>query len=128
KDFDSDQDGMPDWWEKLIGSNAKKANHNDDPDHDGWTLLEDYLEFLSHPYLLIPAGSQASFDASICFKGFDKQPVYSINSQSDIFAAEIDNSLIKVNAKEKGLGKIVMKVIDAQGDSFEQTLNIAICE
>ncbi|MBO5719692.1 MAG: hypothetical protein J6R71_08765 [Bacteroidales bacterium] len=126
--YDSDQDGMPDWWEKLIGSNAQKANHNDDPDHDGWTLLEDYLEFLAHPYLLIPAGSQASFDAAICFKGFDKQPVFSINSQSDIFAAEIDNSLIKVNAKEKGLGKIVMKVTDAQGDSFEQTLNIAICE
>ena len=44
-DWDTDQDGMPDWWEQMIGSNANVANQNDDPNGDGWTLLES-----SRPY------------------------------------------------------------------------------
>lgn len=39
---DSDNDGMPDWWED--GANL---NHNDDQDGDGYTNLEEYLNFIA---------------------------------------------------------------------------------
>ena len=69
-DFDTDQDGMPDWWEQCTGSNASEANQNDDPDGDGWTLLEDYLDFIAHPYLIIKPNGQGTIDLRQHFAGF----------------------------------------------------------
>lgn len=40
---DSDRDGMPDYWEKKYSFDPQKATHNDDPDNDGYTNLEEFL-------------------------------------------------------------------------------------
>jgi hypothetical protein len=40
---DSDNDGMPDEWEIRHQFDAETANHNNDPDHDGYTNIEEYL-------------------------------------------------------------------------------------
>lgn len=41
---DSDQDGMPDYWEKLYGFDSDDpADRNGDADADGYTNLEEYL-------------------------------------------------------------------------------------
>ncbi len=43
-DWDSDQDGMPDWWEDENGLNRDNPqDRNDDPDSNGYTNLEEYL-------------------------------------------------------------------------------------
>jgi hypothetical protein len=43
-DWDADQDGMPDAWEKRHGlSSANAADRNGDFDADGYTNLDDYL-------------------------------------------------------------------------------------
>jgi hypothetical protein len=40
---DSDDDGMPDWWEQLYGLNAAaKADALADPDGDGWNNLHEF--------------------------------------------------------------------------------------
>jgi hypothetical protein len=40
---DSDDDGMPDWWEQLYGLNAtSKADALGDPDGDGWNNLHEF--------------------------------------------------------------------------------------
>ena len=132
--YDSDQDGMPDWWENLIGSNPKQANHNDDPDHDGWTLLEDYLEFMAHPHLVLNAGEKADFDASSCFKGFTESPVYSMEQANDLFSAKdafsagLKDGIVNITANKPGIGSLTLKVVDAQGHSFGQQLRIAVCQ
>lgn len=42
--LDSDQDGMPDDWEQAHQLNPRDAaDRNDDPDHDGYTHLEEFL-------------------------------------------------------------------------------------
>ncbi|MGN1376412.1 MAG: hypothetical protein ACI4V5_07645 [Prevotella sp.] len=69
-DYDTDGDGMPDWWERCIGSDPLVANHNDDPNGDGWTLLEDYLEFVANPYIVIDAGTEGYIDLREHFAGF----------------------------------------------------------
>lgn len=44
---DSDLDGIPDDWEKKKGLNPKdKSDRNEDPDGDGYTNLEEYLNGL----------------------------------------------------------------------------------
>ena len=87
--YDTDQDGMPDWWEYCVGSNASEANQNDDPDGDGWTLLEDYLEFMAHPYLMIEPNGQGTLDLKPYFAGFFGQngnsvtPTFTCDTQTD---------------------------------------------
>lgn len=126
-DFDTDQDGIPNWFESIIGSDPNIANHNDDPDHDGWTLLEDYLEFMAHPYLIVQPQSQASFDAAPWFAGFTKSPTYSISSDSKLFTPSISGSSISVSTYATGgIGIITMKVTDSEGSTHEKRLSIAV--
>ena len=87
--WDTDQDGMPNWWENIIGSNPQVANQNDDPDNDGWTLLENYLEFMAHPYIMLEPGASGTIDLKAHFAGFFGQngnavtPVFTCDTQTD---------------------------------------------
>jgi hypothetical protein len=95
-DWDSDQDGMPDWWERAVNSNPNSANANDDPNGDGWTLLEDYLEFMAHPYIVIVPNGTGTIDLKPYFIGFYGQngknvtPTYSFDN--DLSASGIDGA------------------------------------
>jgi hypothetical protein len=40
---DSDADGLPDWWELAHGTNWKVPDANADPDHDGFTNLQEFI-------------------------------------------------------------------------------------
>lgn len=44
--WDTDQDGMPDYWEQMNGTDAGVANNNADFDSDGYTDLEEYINEL----------------------------------------------------------------------------------
>ncbi len=44
---DTDRDGLPDYWEIAKGLNPNAASNNGDPDGDGYTNLEDYLNWLA---------------------------------------------------------------------------------
>jgi hypothetical protein len=48
--IDSDQDGMPDYWEQTMGSDPESADNNGDVDGNGYTNLEDYLNWLGAPH------------------------------------------------------------------------------
>ena len=102
--YDTDQDGMPDWWEKTIGSDPNTANQNDDPDGDGWTLLEDYLEFMAHPYIVIEPKSSTTIDLKPYFIGFYGQngntvtPTYSVDYQENHFTPSIEGSMMTVKS------------------------------
>lgn len=126
-DFDSDQDGMPDWYEKLIGSDANTSNNNDDPDKDGWTLLEGYLEFMANPYLIIKPGESGTIDMAQFFKGFTKSPQYSVATDSKLFSATVSGSAVTVKANQTGgIGTATMKVTDSEGSTHEKRLSIAV--
>lgn len=64
-DFDANANGMADWYEKATGKN----DANDDPDGDGYTNLEDYLNYMAMPNATVSAGQTAVFDLSEYFAG-----------------------------------------------------------
>ncbi|MBQ7513700.1 MAG: fibronectin type III domain-containing protein [Prevotella sp.] len=132
--FDTDQDGMPDWWEAAIGSNPAAANQNDDPDGDGWTLLEDYLEFMAHPYMMIKAGEQQTIDVKPFFAGFYGQnanydqmtPAYTVATESNLFTPSVDGSTVKAVANQNsGIGYINVTVDDGE-TTFTQRIGVAV--
>ena len=131
--WDSDQDGMPDWYERLTGSDPRTADHNADPNHDGWTLLEDYLEFMAHPYVILEPGTTGTVNVAPYFRGFfgfngkRTMPTFSIAADSPLFTASIADSTITVNTGNGGgIGIVTMKVKDSEGTEFEQRLSVAV--
>ncbi|MBR5350234.1 MAG: hypothetical protein IK124_03245, partial [Prevotella sp.] len=131
-DFDTDQDGMPDWYEQCIGSNPNVANQNDDPNNDGWTLLEDYLEFMAHPYMTIEPNGQGSMDLKPYFAGFYGQngksvtPTYTVDWLENHFNASIEGETLKVKASETGcVGYCEVTVNDGE-TTFTQRFGVAV--
>jgi hypothetical protein len=46
---DSDNDGMPDDWERARGLDPARADGAADRNHDGWSNLEEYFDQLANP-------------------------------------------------------------------------------
>ena len=134
-DWDTDGDGMPDWWEKCVGSNAGVANHNDDPDGDGYTLLEDYLEFMAHPYVILEPNGSATLDLKQYFAGFYGQngngvtPTFSVDLlPNGVYTASVEGSTMQVNAIQPNAGGIygVNVTVNDGETTFTQRFGVAI--
>ena len=134
--FDTDQDGMPDWYELCIGSNPNAANQNDDPDGDGWTLLEDYLDWMAHPYVVIEPNGNGTIDLQPYFAGFYGQngkkiiPTYSLDEGIGFgtIAPSIEGSVLKVTTTQPnacGIYGVNVTVSDGT-TSFTQRFGVAV--
>ena len=134
--FDTDKDGMPDWWEECTGSNPSVANQNDDPDGDGWTLLEDYLEFMAHPYVIIQPDGEGTIDLRQHFAGFFGQngksvtPTFSLDEgiATGIYAPSLDGSTLTVKAIKpdtRSVGTFNVTVSDGE-TTFTQRFGVAV--
>ncbi|MBR0036172.1 MAG: hypothetical protein IJP70_00860 [Bacteroidales bacterium] len=135
-DFDTDGDGMPDWWEEAVNSDPKTANQNDDPDDDGWTLLEDYLDFMAHPYLTIAPNGSGTLDLKEYFAGFFGQngksvtPVFSLDEKTaeGLHTESIEGTTLTVRAAQsntKGVGSFYVCVNDGE-TTWKQRFGVAI--
>ena len=134
ENWDTDQDGMPDWYEALIHSDAHTANQNDDPDSDGWTLLEDYLELMAHPYVVVEPNGMATLDLKPYFAGFYGQnkkavtPSYRLPDETNGgFIASIEGSALKIHSSSgaQGIGRVNVTVDDGE-TTFTQPFGIII--
>ena len=134
ENWDTDQDGMPDWYEVLIHSDAHTANQNDDPDGDGWTLLEDYLELMAHPYVVVEPNGMATLDLKPYFAGFYGQnkkavtPSYRLPDETNGgFSASIEGSALKIHSSSgaQGIGRVNVTVDDGE-TTFTQPFGIII--
>ena len=134
--WDTDQDGMPDWWELATNSNPNVANQNDDPDGDGWTLLEDYLEFMAHPYVIIEPNGSGTLDLKQYFAGFYGQnghsvtPTYSLDEgiANGLYAPTINGSTLTVTATKpdtESVGWFNVTVNDGE-TTFTQRFGVAV--
>jgi autotransporter-associated beta strand protein len=81
---DGDNDGMPDFWENGTGSNPAVANNNDpSPSGNGYTRLEDYLNWLAEPHGVALMNTNVVVDLRQFTRGWvvvNRNPVWSVNT------------------------------------------------
>jgi len=89
---DSDQDGMPDSWESNNGLNSSSADDDGDTDGDGYTNIEEYLEWI--------IDNQDA--ASSTFDAFSTIEAENYSSQSGIRTEDCDEGTLNVAYIEDG--------------------------
>ena len=124
--WDTDQDGMPDWWEELTGSNKNADDHNADPDRDGYTLLEDYLNFLAEEHRVLLIGAQISINLQSLFAGFTMSPTYTVERLSGTVAASVVDGYLHITTTDAGLATFDVTVADSEGSTMTRRLGIAV--
>mgnify|MGYP002854940522 CR=1 FL=1 len=78
--WDTDRDGLPDWFELLLGTNPYQASNNDCTDEDGfYTDLEYYLNWLAEPHFQLQAGEGTTIDLKPYFAGY---PTFTAEAQA----------------------------------------------
>lgn len=148
-DWDSDLDGLPDWWERERGFNPYSAPNdfsdaNNDADHDGYTQLEDYLEWMGGAHYFIAPGVPVEIDLSALASGFTNAPNFMLskvtngsamltttssnNSTNGTSGATGTTALTKVmfTPAAEGLAAFTFTVTDADGSTMERTVNLEV--
>lgn len=128
--FDSDHDGLPDWWEKLhqLNPNSKPGDFSDanaDPDQDGFTHLDQYLEWMAGPHYIVAAGKTIAIDLKQLSRGYTAQPVYQAKAAVNGQAKLGEKGMVEFTPAKAGLSSFQFTVTDAAGSSFTRTINIA---
>ena len=77
---DSDNDGMPDFWENAIGLNSTNSNDNTNLTLSGYTQLEIYLNWLAGPHAVANTNI-INVDLAQYASGFtNANPVYTVSA------------------------------------------------
>ncbi|WP_437836652.1 T9SS C-terminal target domain-containing protein [Sorangium sp. So ce1153] len=120
--WDSDGDGLPDWWEADAGLTPSSPSGdfteaNTDLEGDGYTELEEYLAFMAAPRFLTGVGESVSVDLGELFVGFTKSPTYT--------APDAENGDVSISGKTAtltpdtcGHARFSLKVTDGDGSSM----------
>jgi hypothetical protein len=133
-DWDTDRDGLPDWWETIHGTNPASAagdfsDSNSDPDGDAYTALEDYLNWMARPHADCLAGTSLEIDLHALSRGYQKnQPRYTFTAPVNGGVALIDGRFARFTpaTANDALGGFTFTVTDSAGDSFTRTVGVRI--
>lgn len=128
-DWDSDHDGLPDWWETFKKTDKHSpagdfSDGNADPDHDGFTALDEYLEWMSQPHYFTSDCAHVSVNVSDLSRGFSASPVYTVSGAVN-GAVTVTSGVATFIPANAGLGSFRFTVTDAEGASMTRTVHIA---
>lgn len=120
-DFDTDKDGMPDWWERLNGLDPNVPDNNTDADGDGYTALEDYLNWMAQPHFEVSLGKSVEIDLMPYFAGYPSTASFSIVEGDN---ASISGQKIAISsANSESIASVKVKA-EYEGVSLVRTFNI----
>lgn len=126
-DWDTDGDGIPNWFETEKGWNADGMNNNHiDGSSTGWyTDLEIYLNWMACPHFIdLEIGVQTEIDLATYFAGYTN-PSYTIVSQDNGIGASISNKKLIVTPTASGLFSVQVKATQSN-ISLTRTLNFYV--
>lgn len=124
--YDTDRDGMPDWWERLAGFDPTTPDNNSDPDNDGYTALEEFLNWMAEPHYTLEGGKSHEIDLSPLFAGYGEAANFSVSSESQDVAASTEGNILKVSLPKRNALAAVRVTAEEAGASFTRNINICI--
>lgn len=127
--WDTDQDGLPNWWETIIGTNTNSgtgdfSDSNADTDLDGYTNLDTYLHWMSLPHYDSPDGSKISINIQKLSRGFTSGVNYSLSNVAN-GNATLNSDIVEFTPTATGLCSFDFTVTDNEGASMTRKVNIA---
>lgn len=122
--FDTDMDGIPDWFEEIAGTDKNVANNNDDRDGDHYTDLEEYLDWMAHPNFIVKVGDTKSIDLKPYFAGY---PSFTATIANSVSGATIEDNSLNMVTTVKGFYTVRVKVSDGS-DSMVRQFNFAVTD
>jgi hypothetical protein len=108
-DYYQDGDGIPDWFENAVGTSKTAPNNNDDRDGDGYTDLEEYLNWVAQPHFIVKAGESRIVPLPAYFAGYKSFTAVTEAGKK----ATIDGTNLIFSAVYNGLFAIDVKATDA---------------
>lgn len=129
--FDSDADGMPDWWETWIGTNPKSASgefseSNADRDDDGYTNLEEYLEWMATPHIEATVGKTVAFNMAALTRGYTNGPTWKTGASICADLSVKDSTLSITPKSGCGVTYLTFTVTDKDGSSKTRRLGLFV--
>jgi len=132
-DWDSDDDGMPDWWEVIHGLDPFSpagdfSDSNGDLDGDQYTNLEDYLNWMAVPHFDCNHDGTVDVDLAALSRGYTASPGFVVNHELNGTVTLIggDTARFSPTTSANALGKFEFTVTDSAGDSMTREVGIRI--
>ncbi len=125
-DWDGDGDGMPNWWEQLHGSDLQSPDFSEahaDPDQDGFTRLEDYLNWMAQTHHHTAPDTPLRFDLSSLGRGFTNPSFAVVSTTHGTTTTDRDIAEFTPTAGYTGLAEIEVTVT---GNSVTMTRTIGV--
>ena len=126
---DTDNDGMPDDWERATGSNVS-SNDAMTKAADGYTLVEHYLNWLAGPHASTTAATSVDVDLSAYAGGFSLvSPTYAVSGpQNGTVALQSDKLTARFapTAGFSGLGAFAFTVSGSDGSAYTSAVAILV--
>jgi hypothetical protein len=124
--WDSDGDGLPDWWEASFGLNPNSksgdfSEANTDTDGNGYTQLEEYLQWMAAPHYFTSVGTNVSIDLAAQFVGYTSAPKYSVSGVVN-GTVTISGTTATFKPAKCGMASWSFKVTDSAGSSSTRTM------
>lgn len=133
-DWDSDRDGLPDWWERISGSNPASAagdfaDSNRDRLGDGVTELEHYLNWMAAPHAEVAAGGKVMLAMPPLTRGFTAKPKFKVVATvggDAVPTADGQSLVFAPKTGFTGLASVTFRVTDADGDQMTRTIGVRV--
>jgi hypothetical protein len=126
---DTDNDGMPDDWERATGSNVS-SNDAMTKAADGYALVEHYVNWLAGPHASTTAAASVGVDLSAYGGGFSLvSPTYVVSgAQNGAVALQADKhtALFQPTVGFSGLGSFTYTVSGSDGSAYTSTVTVLV--
>ena len=136
--WDTDHDGLPDWWEVMHGLDTNSApgdfsDANADLVGDEYTELERYLNFMAAPHFDCAVNTNVDIDLSQFAYGFSlTSPTYAVSNPTNgtvVLLGDGKTARFTATNNAAGLGALgafKFSVIDSQGDTMTNVIGIHV--
>ncbi|KUJ60016.1 pectate lyase [Flavobacteriaceae bacterium CRH] len=126
--WDTDQDGLPNWWETITETNLNSAigdfsDANADIDLDGYTNLDNYLQWMSLPHYDAPTGNKINIDIQKLSRGFTSGVSYTLSNITNGTAVLVSNN-VEFTPAATGFCSFNFTVTDSEGGTMTRKVNI----